>query len=53
MPSVSKAQNRLMQGCEHSRGSMHVHCPSKKVAREFNAATKSVKNLPERASKKE
>jgi hypothetical protein len=54
MPARSKAQARFMQACAHAKpGSMHVHCPPKKVAHEFNQATKSVKDLPERVTKKE
>ena len=53
MPMRSKAQNRLFQGCEHSRGSM-VHCPPKKVVHEFVSAQrgKPVKGLPERIGEK-
>ncbi len=54
MPMVSKAQNRLMQAIAHGWKPRGKKVPSRTVAREFIAASRSVniKRLPERVSKR-
>lgn len=49
MPAVSKAQARLMFAAASGKTKTKV---PRAVAQEFVAATKSVKNLPERKKRK-
>lgn len=52
MPAKSKAQNRLMQAAAHNPAfAKRVGVPQS-VAKEFTAATKSTKGLPQRVKKK-
>ena len=50
MPSVSRAQQRLMQGIAHGMKPRSGKGPSKKVAKEFAAAdhARGTTKLPER-----
>lgn len=50
MPSVSKAQQSYMAGCEHNPRHMKGECPDEETAREFARTPR--KGLPERKGRR-